>query len=144
MSPDELIEERREDLKSDIDYVRHRAEDRLDAWFSELEISGLKRSSRVQAYHAIRSFYKANRLELEMVETPSSWTEKVRLGLTRDDLRRLIEACRKPMHRAYILCQAQSGLGLSDLLNIKYGDVASQLKKDVLTPTTRKTFLFLG
>ena len=60
---------------------------------------------------------------------PSSWTEKVKPGLTRDDLRRLIEACRNLRHKAYILCQAQSGLGVSDLLNVKYGDVASQLKK---------------
>jgi len=130
MNPDELIAERREELKSDDDYIRHRAEDRLDAWFSELERSGLKRSSCVQAYNAIRSFYKANRMKLEMDETPSSWTEKVKPGLTREDLGRLIEACRNLKHKAYILCQVQSGLGVSDLLNIKYGDVASQLNKD--------------
>jgi len=129
MNPDELIEERREDVKSDDDDVRHRAEDRLDAWFSELERNGLKRNSCIQAYNAIRSFYKANHYKLEMDDAPSSWTEKVKPGLTRDDLRSLVEACSKSMHRAYILCQVQSGLGVSDLLNIKYGDVASQLKK---------------
>jgi site-specific recombinase XerD len=130
-SPDELIAERREDLRSGEDYVRHRAEDRLDAWFSELERSGLSRNSCVQAYNAIRSFYKANRMELKMDETPSSWPSRIKPGLTREEFGRLLEACRKPMHRAYILCQAQSGLGVGDLLRITYGDVQSQLRKDV-------------
>jgi site-specific recombinase XerD len=130
-SPDELIAERREDLRSGDDYVRHRTEDRLDAWFSELEGSGLSRNSCVQAYNAVRSFYKANRMELEMDETPSSWPSRIKPGLTREELGRLIEACRKHMRRAYVLCQAQSGLGVGDLLRITYGDVESQLKKDM-------------
>jgi len=130
LNPDELIEERRADLRSRDDDVRHRAEDKLDAWFSELEIvHGLKRSTCAQAYYAIRSFYKANRQELETIEPPTVWTEKVKPGLTREDLGRLIRACRSLRHKAYILCQAQSGLGVSDLLNVTYGDVASQIKK---------------
>jgi len=129
MNPDDLIEERRTELKSEDEFVKRHAEDKLDAWFSELERSGKKRNTCVTAYNAIKSFYKANRLELKIDESPSSWTEKVKPGLTREELRRMIEACRKPMHKAYLLCQAQSGLGVGDLLRITYGDVKSQLKK---------------
>ena len=32
------------------------------------------------------------------------------------------------MHKAYVLCQAQSGLSVSDLLRVSYGDVAKQLQ----------------
>ena len=128
-NPDELVEERRNDLRSEDIFVRRRAEDLLDRWFTELERKGLSRNTCVLAYNAVRSFYKANYLELEMEETPSTWPVKVKPGLTREDLRALLEACRKPMHRAYILCQVQSGLGVSDLLKITYGLVEDQLKK---------------
>jgi len=128
-NPDELVEERRDDLRSEDIFVRRRAEDLLDRWFTELERKGLSRNTCVLAYNAVRSFYKANYLELEMEETPSTWPVKVKPGLTREDLRALLGACRKPMHRAYILCQVQSGLGVSDLLKITYDLVEDQLKK---------------
>jgi hypothetical protein len=45
----------------------------------------------------------------------------------REDLGRLLEVATQPMHKAYTLCQAQSGLSVSDLLRVSYGDVAKQL-----------------
>ena len=34
------------------------------------------------------------------------------------------------MHRAYILCQTQSGLSVSDLLKLVYADIKSQIEKN--------------
>jgi integrase len=34
------------------------------------------------------------------------------------------------MHRAYTLCQAQSGLSVSDLLRVTYGDLEKQFEND--------------
>jgi len=129
MSPDELVEKRKVEIQSGDEFVKRNAEEMLDAWFSDLERRGLSRNTCVLAYNAIRSFYKANYLELKMEETPSSWPMKIKPGLTKEELRRMLGACSKPLHRAYILCQAQSGLGIGDLLKLTYGDVEHQLKK---------------
>jgi len=130
LDPDGLIEERRQDLKSENELTRRRAEEQLDMWFAYLEERGLSRSSCVLAYNAIRSFYKANFLELKVESTPESWPTKYKPGLTREELGMLLDACRRPMHRAYILCQTQSGLSVSDLLKLVYEDVKSQIEKN--------------
>jgi len=130
LDPDGLIEERRQDLKSENELTRRRAEEQLDMWFAYLEERGLSRSSCVLAYNAIRSFYKANFLELKVESTPESWPTKYKPGLTREELGMLLDACRKPMHRAYILCQTQSGLSVSDLLKLVYADIKSQIEKN--------------
>ena len=130
LDPDGLIEERRQDLKSENELTRRRAEEQLDMWFTHLEERGLSRSSCVLAYNAIRSFYKANFLELKVESTPESWPTKYKPGLTREELGMLLDACRRPMHRAYILCQTQSGLSVSDLLKLVYSDIKSQIEKN--------------
>jgi len=127
LTPDEFVAERRRDLESRDEFIRRRAEERLDKWFTELEKRGLARNSCVLAYNAIRSFYKANYVKLEFEEGVSAWPTKNKPGLTREELGLLLKYVEKPMHRAYILCQAQSGLGVSDLLNLTWGDIKKQL-----------------
>jgi site-specific recombinase XerD len=135
LNPDELYAERDEDLKSNDRLKQKRAEDRLDRWFTVLTntLSGktgekLSRNTCVLYYNAVRSFYKANHVELQMEDTPASWTEKSKKTLTQEDLASMVEASHLPMHRAYILCQAQSGLGVGDLLRISHKDVAKQIE----------------
>jgi len=41
----------------------------------------------------------------------------------------MLKAARFPMHRAYVLCQAQSGLSVSDILRVSFGDVAKQVEE---------------
>jgi len=43
----------------------------------------------------------------------------------------MLKAAQLPMHKAYVLCQAQSGLSVSDILRVSFGDVAKQLEEDV-------------
>jgi len=136
MTPDELVEEREKDLQQSDIFRRRRAEDRLDGWFANLNETKSSRTGRkyarntvVAAYNAVRSFYKANYIELHVDEAPSTWPVKNKPGLTREELGRLLEATRQPMHKAYTLCQAQSGLSVSDLLRVNYGVVADQIEK---------------
>jgi integrase len=134
MTPDGLIAEREKDLGKKDRFRRRRAEERLDRWFmhlKEVESSrtGKKyaRSTLVAAYNAVRSFYKANYVGLLVEDAPSAWPAKNKPGLMREDLNRLLEVATQHMHKAYTLCQAQSGLSVSDLLRVTYGDLANQL-----------------
>jgi len=130
LKPDELIAERVEDLKSNDRFRRRRAEERLDGWFSDLEKQGLSRNTCLLAYTAVRSFYKSSYVALEIDEAPSAWPSKLKPGLTREELGTLIEHSSKQVCRAYILCQVQSGLSVSDLLRLVSGDAESQLEKN--------------
>ena len=135
MTPDELIEERENGMQEKDMVKRRIAEDRLDAWFAQLKETASPRTGKkyarntvVAAYNAVRSFYKANYVELHVDEAPSGWPSKNKPGLTREELGRLLNTTRKLMHRAYTLCQAQSGLSVSDLLRVTYGGVANQIE----------------
>ena len=126
--PDQLVSTRQDDLKSEDVFVRKRAEDLLDRWFSKLEKDdGYARGSCVQAYTSVRSFFKANHLPLEIGEPVQSWPVKEQREFTREYLRQLLDASRKDKQRALIMCQAQSGLGVSDLLSVTYAQVREQL-----------------
>jgi len=128
MTPDMLIEERDMDIRSGDRFERRHAEERLDGWFVELEKQGLARSSCVAYYNAIRSFYRHNYMELQSSEAPSSWPSKNKPGLSREELTALVkEAEKKLVYKAYILCQVQSGVGVSDLLRLNVADVKDQL-----------------
>jgi len=127
-NPNELIIERKNVLESKDEFTRRTVEERLDKWFSDLEKKGLARNTCVTAYNAVRSFYKANYAMLEVEGAPSAWPKKIKPGLTREELGCLLNHARKPLHRAYVLCQTQSGLAASDLLKLTYGDVQSQVE----------------
>jgi len=136
LTPDELVEEREKEIVSNDMFMRRRAEDRLDEWFAFLNETGSARTGKkyarntiVSAYNAVRSFYKANYIELHIDDAPSAWPVKNKPCLSRGELGRLLEAACKPMHKAYVLCQAQSGLSVSDLLRVAYGDVHDQIER---------------
>jgi integrase len=118
-----LIEERDHDIRSGDRFKRRCAEERLDGWFVELEKQGL-----AAYYNAIRRFYRHNYVELQSSEAPSSWPSKNKPGLKREELTALVkEAESKPAYKAYILCQVQSGLSISELLRLNVADVKDQL-----------------
>jgi len=127
VDPDQLVSERQADLKSEDVFVRKRAEDRLDRWFSQLEKQGYARNTCVQAYAAVRSFYKSNHLPLEVGEPVQRWPAKEQREFTREHLRQLLDVSKKAKQRAIVMCQAQSGLGVSDLFGLTYGQVRPQL-----------------
>lgn len=127
MNPDELVAKRQQNLTSADRFTRRHAEDRLDRFFQELE-EGLSRNTCVLAYNAVRSFYKANYLKLEAEEPPQAWPVRVKPGLTREGLRTMLDCTEKLAYTAYILCQVQSGLGVSDLLGLSFQDVKRQLE----------------
>ena len=129
LNPDELIIERKNVLRSRDEYTCRSVEKRLDKWFLELEKKGLARNTCVTCYNAVRSFYRANYVGLLVEVTPSAWPKKIKPGLTREELGCMLNQTTKPLHKAYVLCQSQSGLSISDLLKLTYRNVRSQIEK---------------
>jgi len=127
MNPDQLVAERDVDLTKGR-FERRRAEERLDAWIAVLQKGNRSPASNALSYYAVCSFYKANHMPLVVDIAPSSRPVNKKPTLTRENLKALLEETKNPMYGAIILCQAQSGLGISDLLSRKYGDVRDQLE----------------
>ena len=128
MNPDQLVNERENDLTEKSLLARRKAEDRLDAWFAILQKENRAPGSNALSYYAVCSFYKANLMPLVVDVAPRSFPVKHKPTLKKDDLRGLLEEAEKPIHKALIFCQAQSGLGISDLLERRVGEVSKQFE----------------
>ena len=129
LDPDRLVKERENDLVEKSLLARRRAEDRLDAWFAILQKEKNRApSSNALSYYAVCSFYKANLMPLVVDVAPRSFPVKRKPTLTKDNLRGLLEEAEKTIHKALIFCQAQSGLGISDLLERRVGEVSKQFE----------------
>ncbi len=120
--PDSLITERKAQLKSDDDSINRRHEDLAYAFYNYLRNErGLSPNSASSMLGCIRSFYKANYVDLKM-RTPQVWGIKESKIPTREELKHMVDAC-NIRDRALILVQAQSGLGTSDLIKLRYGHI---------------------
>jgi hypothetical protein len=128
LDPDRLVKERENDLTEKSILTRRKAEDRLDAWFAILQKENRTLGSNALSYYAVCSFYKANLMPLVVDVAPKSFPVKRKPTLKKDALRALLEEAEKPVHKALIFCQAQSGLGISDLLERRIGEVSKQLE----------------
>lgn len=126
--PQELIEERLEDLKSQDEAVRRRHEELVTQYFAHLESArGLSRNTALTAHAAIRSFYKANYVPLNL-ETPESWTTRQERVPTREEIARMVQAADGPMEAALIAFSAQSGQRVSVITSLRYGMVREALE----------------
>jgi len=133
--PDELIAQRREHLKSDDQLIRRQHEELVTKFVSELQSQGAPPNTVKTAVAGIRSFYNSNYVDLTTIETPRGiCVRTVRIPL-REDLRAVCEVA-EPMTKAYILCAKDSGLSISDLLELDlnlespiYGTIRQQLKE---------------
>ena len=128
LDPDRLVKERENDLGEKSPLARRKAEDRLDAWFAILQKENRAPGSNALFYYAVCSFYKANLMPLVVDVAPKSFPVKRKPTLKKDNLRALLEEAEKPIHKALIFCQAQSGLGISDLLQRRVGEVSKQFE----------------
>jgi len=82
--------------------------------------------------NAIRSFYDTFGVVVKLKgrsALPKPRVTNKRKRLTNMDVKRLLDHCRSPRDRAVILCMFQSGMDVSTLCSLKYGDVAEGLKR---------------
>ncbi|RLG99208.1 integrase, partial [Candidatus Bathyarchaeota archaeon] len=139
---DEALEDARRDPREKTDIVKQR----LIGFYNWLVNEAPKRgpggrktggrglsSKLAHTYvNAIRSFYDTFGVVVKLKgrsALPKPRVTNKRIRLTNMDVKRLLDHCRSPRDRAIILCMFQSGMDVSTLCSLKYGDVAEGLKR---------------
>ena len=148
LSPEQLVEEALEDARRDPRERTDVVKRRLIGFYNWLvteapkkkpggggEIQGRGVSSKLAHTYvnAIRSFYDTYGVVVKLKgrsALPRPRVTNKRMRLSNMDVKRLLDHCRSPRDRAIILVMFQSGMDVSTLCSLKYGDVAEGLAKD--------------
>ncbi|MEM3798632.1 MAG: tyrosine-type recombinase/integrase [Thermoprotei archaeon] len=126
-TPQQLILEHTEDLKSNDESVKSRHEELVTQYFAHLEsVKKLSRNTALTAHAALRSFYKANYAPLNL-ETPEGWPTRQDHVPTREEISRMIGFADNPLEAALIAFSAQSGQRISVITSLRYGMVKEAL-----------------
>ena len=146
LSAAQLIDEALEDAKRDPRERKDAVKHRLIGFYKWLRSEAPKRRPGSQIIvgrglgskishtyvNAIRSFYAAFDVYVKLKGAsalPKPRVENKRLKLTNMDVKRLLDHCSTPRDRAIILVMFQSGVDVSTLCSLKYGDVADGLAR---------------
>ena len=125
----QILENRKADLKLEDIVSQRRYESKLKAYVAFLSKSGKSTSTQQVVYAAVSSFFEMNYMPLRMRkgDYPSGDNLGYRAA-TRDDILQLLEADDDPRLRAMVLFLKDSGLRVSDLVGLTYGDVRKHLE----------------
>lgn len=127
-NPNQILEERKEDLKATDPREQRRYEIKLKEFIAYLEAKGFSTSTQQVAYAAIRSFFETNYMPLNMrrADYPSGEALGYRAA-TKEDIRKI---CNKISLRTktLIFFLKDSGLRVSDITKLKYGHIAKELE----------------
>ena len=127
---DELVTERKEDLKEEDLKNQRRMETLLKGFIAHLKSSGLSVSTQQVAYAAVQSFFEMHYMPLRMRrgDYPSGESLGYRAA-TKNDILKLLDSSSIRV-KAMILFLKDSGLRVSDLASLKYKDVAKGLEEE--------------
>ena len=135
-TPDELIDERKRDVKNDDIFIVRRHEEKLKGFANYLREEGYSSNTIATATGAIKSLYKSNYLPMIEVHIPSGSPERVYKIPTKEELAQVIDLAYMPWHGAFMMLTKDCGISLQDMLALKlidgspiYGSIADQLKK---------------
>jgi hypothetical protein len=145
VTPDQIIEERKKDLKSDDDDIRRKHEELVKQWMNVLrqeKVPSGKKSSTGKVALAlvhIKALYRCNYRKLEEVPTPAITVEtQYKVPITKEEWQLVLDGCDQ-MHnkrlRTWILCDKECGMSPAELLAItgkelseRFGTVNEQLR----------------
>lgn len=157
-TPDQLIEDRKQQLKNDDERVKHQAEMQLKRFLSDLEEEGLSPNTRRCYFTAVRNFYKRNYVELQFFRGDGPSTRTVvegRRAASKEDIAKMLEVA-SPRVRALILFIKDTGLAESDVAGLKLKDLGVKDVSEIFTlktpiplilnrkKTGRRTVTFIG
>lgn len=159
-TPDELVAERKEALRSDDERLKHQAEVDVKRFLRYLEEQRRLSPSTCRNYFmGIRNFYKRNYLELQFFRRDGprqgSTVQKGTRAASKDDIRKMMEVS-NPRVRALILFIKDTGLSESDVVKLKLKDLGIKSMSNIFsldTPipliltrkkTGRRTITFIG
>jgi len=127
--PDQIIEERLEDLQSRDPRRMARYEELLMEWAKYLEDIGLTRGTVGTYCRAVKSFFKSNWVPLS-VRTPKTWVTREDRRMTREDLAKMVEVG-DLRGKVLVLFLSQSGMSISDFLSLRWADIYDELEAGV-------------
>jgi integrase len=119
-NPDQLIEERKQQLKSEDMTVKRKAEEELRRSSAELE-EEYKRSTIRTIHSTVKSFYKYNYVPLQL-RTPKKIASHGLQPHTTEEIKSLHDVANL-RDRAIVLCLAESGMSSEDFIELTYGDI---------------------
>ena len=118
-NPDELIEERKKHLSSSDEHVKRQHEEILMKYFNGMSDNST-RSNAVGHFKTIKSFYKANYVDLK-ADTPRTWTTMTDRVPSIEDIKKMVDVSKSPLERAVLLFSAQSGQRVGIVTAMTYG-----------------------
>ena len=118
-NPDELIEERKKHLSSSDEHIKRQHEEILMKYFNDMSDNST-RSNAVGHFKTIKSFYKANYVDLK-ADTPRTWTTMTDRVPSVEDIKKMIDVSKSPLERAVLLFSAQSGQRVGIVSAMTYG-----------------------
>jgi len=123
-TPDELIAQRKQDLKSDDLYVRHRTEMMLKKHIADLDDQECSISTQKLRYASIRSFFQCHYMALELRRTDAPSGEPIgKEPASRKQIKRMIDIAEPFKFRCLISFLKDCGWRLGDVLNLTWGDM---------------------
>jgi site-specific recombinase XerD len=124
-NPDQLIEDRKNDLKAETEVEQRKTEELVRDFFNLQAEKSTRLSAK--AYHgALRSFYKYNYMSLRM-ETPRARSRKIQ-PITLEEFKQ-IDAIANPRDRALLRFMKDSGLSTEDVVVFNYGDIKREFEE---------------
>jgi len=127
-TPDQILKQRKLDLKADDPRDQRRYEIKLKAFVSFLQEKGYAISSVQVAYAAIRSFFETNFMPLQMRKGDYPTGESLgHRAATKDEIKKLCEKI-SLRTKTLIFFLKDSGLRIGDVSRLKYGDISKQLE----------------
>jgi integrase len=133
--PDQLIEDRKQQLKNDDVTIKSEHEHYLAMWQEEIATKGpnrkaLARGSIVTGHNIIKSFYLANLVPL-VSKSPKSWKTRESSSIVpnQEQLALILKRAKRLRDKTVIICLAQSGISLEDFNElIIYGNIKDELE----------------
>ena len=136
MPPDELIEDRSKDSRSEDIFTRRRHEEKLKEFADYFREEGYSSNTIATAVGAIKSLYSSNYHPMIQVNIPSGHPVREYKIPTKEELTSVIDSAYMPWHAAFMMLTKDCGISLQDMLALKmgdgsqvYGSIKDQLKK---------------
>jgi len=120
-TPDELIEDRLNDLNRKNVMERRKHEDIAMRFFGLIS-KKYSRMTSVVYLQAVKTFYKANHATLDM-KMPRAWTEHQDKVPTLEEVKEMVNVSDSALQRAVLLLSAQSGQRAGVICSLRYGMV---------------------
>ncbi|MBU0847594.1 site-specific integrase [Patescibacteria group bacterium] len=134
-TPDDLIDDRKKDWKSDDIFIRRRHEEKVKEFADYFRGEGYSSNTIATAVGAVKSLYSSNYHPMIQVNIPSGHPVREYKIPTKEELNQVIDSA-MPWHAEFMTLTKDCGISLQDMLALKlgdgspvYGSIKDQLKK---------------